>query len=555
MKARILILCLAIILIISKQTYSATDSTTLNTSSITGNVTLNRNTTYILKGNNNVLNGAVLTIESGTKIFGDFNSKGTLIINRGGKIIANGNSNDPIVFTSRQPIGQRRAGDWGGIIILGRAAINTSTGLDSAEIEGFGPGLGPIYGGQPVVNNDSSGVLRYVRIEFPGVNLTGISGNEINGLTMGGVGSRTVIENVQVSYSGDDSFEWFGGNVNCKNLVSYKALDDDWDCDNGFRGRIQFGLSIRDSAIADISSSNGFEIDNNNNTPSNFNSPRTKPLFSNMTVVGPYITTTSNVNPLFQRGSHLRRNMLASIYNSILMAWKVGVRFDGSGVGNAAQSDTVQLRNNIFGGNLKLADSTGTGTFAPQSWLQKPSFGNTILAENTQVQLTNPFNIYPDVPLPANNVNYWIPLSGSPALSGSSFTNPNLNGFEVVSYRGAFGTANWTTGWTQFNPKNYEVIGINQISSNIPNNFSLKQNYPNPFNPNTIINYQLQKFSNVSLKVYDVLGNEVSTLVNQKQNAGSYEVGFNATALSSGIYFYTLKTEGYSETKRMLLVK
>jgi len=555
MKARILILCLAIILIISKQTYSATDSTTLNTSSITGNVTLNRNTTYILKGNNNVLNGAVLTIESGTKIFGDFNSKGTLIINRGGKIIANGNSNDPIVFTSRQPIGQRRAGDWGGIIILGRAAINTSTGLDSAEIEGFGPGLGPIYGGQPVVNNDSSGVLRYVRIEFPGVNLTGISGNEINGLTMGGVGSRTVIENVQVSYSGDDSFEWFGGNVNCKNLVSYKALDDDWDCDNGFRGRIQFGLSIRDSAIADISSSNGFEIDNNNNTPSNFNSPRTKPLFSNMTVVGPYITTTSNVNPLFQRGSHLRRNMLASIYNSILMAWKVGVRFDGSGVGNAAQSDTVQLRNNIFGGNLKLADSTGTGTFAPQSWLQTPSFGNTILAENTQVQLTNPFNIYPDVPLPANNVNYWIPLSGSPALSGSSFTNPNLNGFEVVSYRGAFGTANWTTGWTQFNPKNYEVIGINQISSNIPNNFSLKQNYPNPFNPNTIINYQLQKFSNVSLKVYDVLGNEVSTLVNQKQNAGSYEVGFNATALSSGIYFYTLKTEGFSETKRMLLVK
>ena len=555
MKARNLILCLAIILIISKQTYSATDSTTLNTSSITGNVTLNRNTTYILKGNNNVLNGAVLTIESGTKIFGDFNSKGTLIINRGGKIIANGNSNDPIVFTSRQPIGQRRAGDWGGIIILGRAAINTSTGLDSAEIEGFGPGLGPIYGGQPVVNNDSSGVLRYVRIEFPGVNLTGISGNEINGLTMGGVGSRTVIENVQVSYSGDDSFEWFGGNVNCKNLVSYKALDDDWDCDNGFRGRIQFGLSIRDSAIADISSSNGFEIDNNNNTPSNFNSPRTKPLFSNMTVVGPYITTTSNVNPLFQRGSHLRRNMLASIYNSILMAWKVGVRFDGSGVGNAAQSDTVQLRNNIFGGNLKLADSTGTGTFAPQSWLQTPSFGNTILAENTQVQLTNPFNIYPDVPLPANNVNYWIPLSGSPALSGSSFTNPNLNGFEVVSYRGAFGTANWTTGWTQFNPKNYEVIGINQISSNIPNNFSLKQNYPNPFNPNTIINYQLQKFSNVSLKVYDVLGNEVSTLVNQKQNAGSYEVGFNATALSSGIYFYTLKTEGFSETKRMLLVK
>ncbi|MBK8380336.1 MAG: hypothetical protein IPL16_00280 [Ignavibacteria bacterium] len=209
------------------------------------------------------------------------------------------------------------------------------------------------------------GVLRYVRIEFAGINLTGVSGNEINGLTMGGVGSRTVIEYVQVSYSGDDSFEWFGGNVNCKYLIAYKGLDDDWDADNGYRGRVQFGLSVRDSTIADVSSSNGFEIDNNNQTPVNFNNPRTKPIFSNMTVVGPFITRSSTVNPLFQRGAHLRRNMLASIYNSIIMGWKTGVRFDGAGVGDASQYDTIQLRNNILAGNLRLADSTGTGSFAP----------------------------------------------------------------------------------------------------------------------------------------------------------------------------------------------
>jgi hypothetical protein len=107
---------------------------------------------------------------------------------------------------------------------------------------------------------------------------------------------------------------------------------------------VQFGLSVRDSAVADISSSNGFEIDNNVNTPSNFNAPRTSAVFSNITVVGPLITTSSSVNPLFQRGAHLRRNMLASIYNSIIMGWRVGIRFDGSGVGNAAQSDTIQLR-------------------------------------------------------------------------------------------------------------------------------------------------------------------------------------------------------------------
>jgi len=565
MKANIFILCFAIILIISKQSFSQIDSTTLNSSNITNNITLNRSTTYLLKGFNYIKSGATITIESGTKIFGDFNTKGTLIIERGAKIYANASAGDPIVFTSRQPIGQRRAGDWGGIIILGRSGINTATGVDSAEIEGFGAGLGPVYGGQPRIDDDSSGVFRYVRLEFPGVNLTGITGNEINGLTMGGVGSRTVIEYIQVSYSGDDSFEWFGGTVNCKYLVAYKGLDDDFDADNGFRGRVQFGLSVRDSAIADISSSNGFEIDNNVNTPSNFNSPRTRAIFSNITVVGPFITTSSIVNPLFQRGAHLRRNMLASIYNSIIMGWRVGIRFDGAGVGSAAQSDTIQLRNNILASNLRLADSTGTGSFAPQSWLQNGSFGNSIFAENTQVQLTSPFNIYPDVPLPANNVNYWIPLGSSPALSGSSFANPNLNGFDVVSYRGAFGTSNWTSDWTQFNPRNYEVIGINQISSLVPEKFSLSQNYPNPFNPTTNLEFGLPAeasakagISNlgfVSLKVYDMIGKEVATLVNENLSPGTYKYNFDASGLTSGIYFYTLKADGFSETKRMMLLK
>lgn len=555
MKIKILILVLALSVFTIKNALSAVDSTTMNSTAISGVITLNSSTTYILKGNTNVINGGVLIVEPGTKIFGDYNTKGTLIIQRGGKIIANGNANNPIVFTSRQPAGQRRAGDWGGIIVLGRSAINTSTGVDSAEIEGFGPGLGPVYGGQPVINDDSSGVLRYVRIEFPGVNLTGISGNEINGLTMGGVGSRTVIENIQISYSGDDSFEWFGGNVNCRYLVSYKALDDDWDCDNGFRGRVQFGISIRDSAIADISSSNGFEIDNNNNTPSNFNGPRTKPVFSNMTVIGPFITTASAANPLFQRGAHLRRNMLASVYNSIIMGWKVGIRFDGSGVGDAAASDTVQLRNIIFAGNLKLADSTGTGTFSPQQWLQTSSFQNTVLSQNTQVQLTDPFNIYPDVPLPANNVNNWIPLPGSPALSGASFANPNLTGFQNVTFRGAFGTDNWTSGWTQFNPVNYTVIGINQISSAVPESFSLHQNYPNPFNPVTKINFSLPKTGFVTLKVYDAGGREIAGLINKSLTSGSYEYVFDGSELSSGIYFYTLRVSDYSQTKKMMLLK
>ncbi len=372
MKKITTLFCMMILLIMTGKVFSAIDSTTLSSSSITSNTTLNRTTTYVMKGFNYVQSGATLVIEQGTKIYGDFNSKGTLIIQRGGKIFANGTANDPIVFTSQQPAGQRAAGDWGGVIILGRAAINTATGADSAEIEGFGPGLGPIYGGQPVINDDSSGVLRYVRIEFPGVNLTGVSGNEINGLTMGGVGSRTVIDYVQVSYSGDDSYEWFGGRVNCRHLIAFKGLDDDWDTDNGFKGTVQFGLSIRDSGLVDISTSNGFESDNNANTPNNYNSPRTKPKFSNMTVIGPFAQLNWPLSSLWGRGGHLRRNTLMSAYNSIIMGWKVGLRFDGTGVGDAATADTIQIRNTILAGNLRLADSTGTGSFSPQQWLQTP---------------------------------------------------------------------------------------------------------------------------------------------------------------------------------------
>jgi len=431
------------------------DSTTLNSSSITGNIVLVKTTKYLMKGFNYVQNGGSITIPAGTIIMGEFNSKGTLIIQRGGRIFANGTPDAPVVFTSQRSAGQRAAGDWGGVIILGRSAINTSTGADSAEIEGFGPGLGPIYGGQPVVNDDNSGVLRFVRIEFPGVNLTGISGNEINGLTMGGVGSGTTIDYVQVSYSGDDSFEWFGGNVNCNHLISYKALDDDWDCDNGFRGRVQYGLSVRDKDIADISSSNGFEIDNNNNTPSNTNGPRTKPFFSNMTVIGPFETTSTVVNPLFQRGGHLRRNMQACIYNSLIMGWRVGIRFDGSGVITDANNGIVQLRTNIFSGNLTLADQTG-GSISPDP-AGFISATNTVYTDNSSVLLTSPFAIYPNVPLPGNNVNNWMPLNGSPALAGADFTNPNLAGFQNVGFRGAFGTNNWTYNWSQFNPINYLI--------------------------------------------------------------------------------------------------
>ncbi len=551
MKKSFLLLCVIILLNITELSKAqiTNDSTTLNNNNITSNVTLYSNVRYILKGFVYVKEPAILTIQPGTVIYGDKATTGTLIIERGAKIIADGTVSNPIIFTSRIPVGQRGPGDWGGIILLGRAKINTVSGADTAAIEGLPPYVQPAYyGGQN--DDDNSGILRYVRIEFPGINLTGTSGNEINGLTMGGVGKGTIIEYVQVSYCGDDAFEWFGGTVNGRYLIAYKNVDDDFDQDNGFRGKLQFLLGVRDSNIADVSGSHGFEVDNNANNPFNYNTPRTQSIVSNATIIGPKRDTNSVVNPNFKRSMHLRRNMLSSFYNSIYMGYPDAILFDGIGVANACLGDTIQIRNCVFAGcpgGFKKTTDAGAN-FNPTTWINTSSFQNTVYTLNTQVQLTNPYGF-------ENNANF-LPLPGSPVLSGASFTNPNLSDpfFTPVSYRGAFGSVNWTAGWANFDPQNYN-ISVKKISTTVPEMYLLNQNYPNPFNPTTKIRFAIPKSGLISLKVYDITGKEIATLIEDNLQPGTYEYEFNATGLSSGIYFYKLSSSEYTETKKMLLIK
>lgn len=538
------------LLLLSVSGYTQTwDSTTMNNNNITSNITLNASTRYILKGFVYVKAPATLTIPAGTVIYGDKSTTGTLIIERGAKINANGTSSQPIIFTSRIPAGQRGPGDWGGIILLGKAAINTVSGADTAAIEGLPTSVTPAYyGGHD--DADNSGIMRYVRIEFPGINLTGVSGNEINGLTMGGVGNGTTLEYIQVSYSGDDSFEWFGGTVNCKYFIAYKGVDDDFDTDNGFRGKCQFFLGIRDSNIADISGSNGFESDNNANSPSNINNPRTMPIFSNVTFIGPKRNSSTPINANFKRAAHIRRNSKLNCFNSILMGYPVGLYLDGTGVAAACLNDSLKLKNLIIAGCPTIADTTamnGNG-FNALNFFNTAAFQNRSYTNNTDVMLTNPYGF--------ENGGSWIPLAGSPALTGSGFTWAPLTDpfFNQTTFVGAFGTSDWTSGWAQFNPVNY-VIGISMISSEVPSGFSLGQNYPNPFNPSTTIKFDIQKSGPVTLKVYDVTGKEVRSLVNEKLGTGTYEYNFNASNLNSGVYFYKLVSGNYSETRKMLLVK
>ncbi|HRP53228.1 MAG TPA: hypothetical protein PLI97_06930, partial [Fluviicola sp.] len=245
-----------------QNTNYGTPNVTISTN-ITSNTTWTSNNVYLLSGQIYVKNNATLTIEPGTIIMGNKAVNGSgLFITKGSKIMAEGTSTSPIVFTSNQAPGARGAGDWGGLIILGKAANNQVNGV--ANIEGLAPTSDTEFGGGTTPdNNDNSGKLSYVRVEFPGYAYQ--TDKEINGITLGSVGDATEIHHVQVSFCNDDAFEWFGGTVNAKHLVSYRNLDDDFDTDYGFSGQIQFGLIVRDPDIADnpsVSTSEGFESDN-----------------------------------------------------------------------------------------------------------------------------------------------------------------------------------------------------------------------------------------------------------------------------------------------------
>jgi hypothetical protein len=417
------------------------------------NRTLKAQYTYKLRGLVYVTNGAVLTIEPGTKIVGETGKNGGLIICRSAKIVADGTVDKPIVFTSESAT--PAPGDWAGLVLLGNAPTNSSFNGQAGigEIEGGinnSDGLG-LYGlGASSNPADNSGILRYVRIEYAGYAF--LPDKEINGLTMGGVGSQTIIDYVQVYRANDDSFEWFGGTVNCKHLIAYKGLDDDWDVDNGYSGKVQFGISLRDSSVADISGSNGFEVDNDASGSSA--TPQTSAVFSNMTVIGPRAALSNVGNSNFKRGMHLRRNSSISIFNSIIMGWPVGLLVDAS-AGRPTDlnitSGSMVLANNIIASNnsqfsYSASASTPTGwtTTDLTNYFNLPANANSVLAANIDVNLTAPFKY--------DNTVDFNPAAGSPALGGASFANAKLaTGFTAVTHKGAAASGDtWWKNWTRF---------------------------------------------------------------------------------------------------------
>lgn len=389
---------------------------------VSADITTNTTWSGVVKLMNKVYvkNNATLTIAPGTIIRGDKLTQGSLIITRGAKIIADGTAANPIVFTSNEAVGARNEGDWGGLILLGLAKNNQPGGV--ANIEGIVPTTDSQYGGN--FDNDNSGILRYVRVEFAGIALE--PNKEINGITFGSVGNQTIVDYVQVTFSGDDSFEWFGGTVNCKHLIAYRGLDDDFDCDFGFRGKVQFALSIRDKDISDApGDSNAFECDND--AAGSTAQPKTRPIFSNVTLVGPKGngTTALPTGEKFEKAFRLRRNSAVSVLNSLVTGWEKGLSIEGAPVVANLNGDTMVFVNNILtnfaipswsaNNTNTVLNSGGATTAWYNSWWGLDGNDSTqTLAQVNWVNLFPALGVTPDARLGA----------GSVAATGATFLNP-----------------------------------------------------------------------------------------------------------------------------------
>jgi len=333
------------------------------TTTLSGNIntttTLTSDKVWTLKGYVYVTDGAKLIIQPGTVIVSDIAEKGALCIERGAQIIAEGTATKPIVFTSGKAAGERAPGDWGGIIILGRAKTNRSS---EPTIEG---GIGRAFGGTN--DADNSGVLKYVRIEYAGI--AAMPNSEINALTLGGVGNGTVIENVQTIYANDDAFEFFGGTVNAKNLYAYATADDDFDFDFGYTGTITNGVAKRDPQFVDSGDAgNGVECDNDGTGSSA--QPTTHPKLLNMILVGPNVSSALANHNL---GLRFRRATQFTMKNSVVVGWMKG----GLSLESNETAQFVKDGISVFEGN-------SVGTFNPS--LNFISRATTILT-NDQLKI------------------------------------------------------------------------------------------------------------------------------------------------------------------------
>jgi hypothetical protein len=448
---------------------------------ITTNRTLYADTVYTLRGFITVGNGATLTVQAGTKVIGDTTviqggadyRGSSLFILKGAKLDAQGTANNPIVFTSARPVGNRAPGDWGGLVLIGNANVNRPA--TSCFTEGPAAAAQDYCKATPNAfdDNDNSGTLRYVRIEFAGFDVGGTGGKELNSLTMYRIGKGTTLEYIQTMAGLDDGYEFFGGDPDARYLISYETGDDHFDWTEGFRGRIQYMIALQTQRLTPStlnptgqfsSDPRGFEGDgcaSNENPDCTFDSqPFSMPVFANFTVIGPgsiagLSSTLRNVS-----GATIRRGSGGVLLNGIIARWKgYGLNLQDNETNTRRTTDSLNIVNVVF---AETAGGTYDPGNAPTDLAGQAGIWD---ASNHDVQAGNGVA---DLITSVNPAALdWRAKAGSIADQGGSADAAN-GGVNITvtarlanyfggtlagtTYRGAAGAASaaWWSGWTSY---------------------------------------------------------------------------------------------------------
>ena len=507
-------------------------SSPLGEVNITATLTLDPAKVYLLRSLVVVRNGGKLIIPAGTVIRGQSNSQSspkqyaTIVVERGGYIQIDGIVTNPVVLTSAKPIGSRDRGDWGGLVLCGKAVNNQGNDI---QMEGFNnvalDNTLAKHGG--INDDDNSGSINNLRIEFGGMAFE--PNKEINGLTFCSVGRNTNINNVQVSFSGDDSYEWFGGTVNCKHIIAFRGTDDDFDTDFGYRGAVQFGIAFKDSSYYDLSwnSSSGastsetFESDNDASGSGRL--PLTTAVFSNMTCVGPipagmtWSQLSITQKGAFRRGIRIRRNSRLSIVNSIFMGYRNFVMFDGDSVlvNSGVKSNKVSDKNDLFRNNYIYGVKASAPVGATNTGLAEISAGgNAILLDSW---IRNSIN---------NNTVDTSKFVPGFLVNTNNFTAPDFRPADLNKQ------PNFEYGILGF-------YGVTQVK--VTGKVKSVSAYPNPTNGEYTVEFTSTQDFEASVFVTDLNGRMVRNISTTDVTAGNNFVNVNLSDLNSGLYFFHIQ--------------
>lgn len=517
---------------------------------ITSDETWTSDNTYFLDGYVVVTDGATLTIEPGTVVKGlsagavtSGDAASALVISRGSKLMAEGTASEPIIFTSEFDdvedaddidLSETDAsrGLWGGVIILGRAPIGDNA--SEATIEGLPEQDNTKYGGS--MENDNSGSLKYVSIRHGGSELA--PDEEINGLTLGGVGSGTTLEHIEVIYNFDDGIEFFGGSVNLKWATVAFCGDDSYDWDLGWQGKGQFWFAYGGTDEGD----HGGELDGAK--PDDNDRYVTSEIY-NFTFIGGWDGNRTDAKN--EHGILMRDGTAGVLANGIVYGYnnyalqieeRDGEDFDSY---SKMQDDELQLLNNIW-------YAFGEGNSWDDALLATPDNCEDCDLTDLKAHLTSNNNEMAD---PGIDRNAPAPNRWSLAATKQGAAEPDA-WYTDVDYIGALEIGryedSWIAGWTAFD----EYTG-GDLTSVEQNPISQSGVYPNPANGNANLSFNLTEGQNVNITVVDLSGKTVLTVANSNFAAGTNNVQINTQALEAGVYFINITSEAGLVTEKMIV--